>query len=226
MRRGRRALVVDDSRAIRSMLRRLLAGARLRGRRSGQRRRGARRRSTPPEPFDLALVDWNMPVMDGLDLRQGDAGRPPLRRRRRAHGLLGERSQEHGPGPDEGRRRLHHQAADARGPPGQARVARRPGAPPCAPWPPTTVVDADGARQPRPRRPTSASGRRRLRLRRRAWSASTPPSRSAPDKRYLVEQRLTAGGPRRGACDSIAELLTRARVDAHRPHRRRSSSTP
>ena len=63
---GRRAIVVDDSRATRSMLRRLLqeldfevleAGN---GAEALENLRGADR-------VDLALVDWNMPVMDGLE---------------------------------------------------------------------------------------------------------------------------------------------------------------
>jgi two-component system, chemotaxis family, chemotaxis protein CheY len=65
--RGRKALVVDDSRAIRSMLRRLLHGLEFEVAEAGDgaaaldllRRDG---------PVDLALVDWNMPVMDGLSL--------------------------------------------------------------------------------------------------------------------------------------------------------------
>lgn len=62
----RRAIVVDDSRATRAMLRRLLqeldfevleAGN---GAEALENLRGA-------APVELALVDWNMPVMDGLE---------------------------------------------------------------------------------------------------------------------------------------------------------------
>ena len=62
------ALVVDDSRAVRSTLRRMLAGV---GFDVAEAAHGIealeRLRSGDVEP-DLALVDWNMPEMDGLDL--------------------------------------------------------------------------------------------------------------------------------------------------------------
>lgn len=63
---GRRALIVDDSRAIRSMLRRLLQGL---GFEVAEASNGAEalEQLSSGEPIDLALVDWNMPVMDGLD---------------------------------------------------------------------------------------------------------------------------------------------------------------
>ena len=62
-----RALIVDDSRFVRSYLRGLLE------KKGGQCEEAAdgqsgldRLRSSPP--FDLVLLDWNMPVMNGLDM--------------------------------------------------------------------------------------------------------------------------------------------------------------
>jgi two-component system chemotaxis response regulator CheY len=61
-----RALVVDDSRAIRSMLRRLLQGLGFEVTEAGNGAEALERLQTG-ERIDLALVDWNMPVMDGLE---------------------------------------------------------------------------------------------------------------------------------------------------------------
>jgi two-component system chemotaxis response regulator CheY len=62
-----RALVVDDSRAIRSVLRRMLAEIGLEADEAGDGRQAlaALERITCP---DVVLVDWNMPEMDGLAL--------------------------------------------------------------------------------------------------------------------------------------------------------------
>jgi two-component system chemotaxis response regulator CheY len=62
-----RALIVDDSRFVRGYLRGLLEGKGIEcddaadGRAGIDRLRGK-------QSFDLALVDWNMPVMNGLDM--------------------------------------------------------------------------------------------------------------------------------------------------------------
>jgi two-component system, chemotaxis family, chemotaxis protein CheY len=61
-----RALVVDDSRAIRSMLRRLLQGLGFEVAEAGNGAEALENLETGGR-FDLALVDWNMPVMDGLE---------------------------------------------------------------------------------------------------------------------------------------------------------------
>lgn len=64
---SKRALVVDDSRVMRSMLRRLLE-------RRGfdvveaENGRAALERLALMRIPDLALVDWNMPEMNGIDL--------------------------------------------------------------------------------------------------------------------------------------------------------------
>jgi two-component system chemotaxis response regulator CheY len=63
---GHRALVVDDSRAIRSMLRRLLTGLGFEVTDAGDGAEALALLHGSAEHVDLALVDWNMPVMDGL----------------------------------------------------------------------------------------------------------------------------------------------------------------
>jgi two-component system chemotaxis response regulator CheY len=61
----RTALVIDDSRATRALLRRLLAGHGFVAHEAGDGREGLDRLGRLG-PVDLVLVDWNMPVMDGL----------------------------------------------------------------------------------------------------------------------------------------------------------------
>lgn len=62
-----RALIVDDSRFVRDFLRGLLEekGIECEEAADGQQ---ALDRVHDHEPFDLALVDWNMPIMDGLEM--------------------------------------------------------------------------------------------------------------------------------------------------------------
>jgi two-component system chemotaxis response regulator CheY len=62
---GRRAIVVDDSRAARSILRRTLLSLGLEVVEAGNGAEALDKLRAEP-PVDLALVDWNMPVMDGL----------------------------------------------------------------------------------------------------------------------------------------------------------------
>ena len=62
---GRRALIIDDSRATRAMIRRQLEGMGFAVAEAGDGRDGLQALERG-ERFDLALVDWNMPVMDGL----------------------------------------------------------------------------------------------------------------------------------------------------------------
>jgi two-component system, chemotaxis family, chemotaxis protein CheY len=64
-----RALIVDDSRFVRDFLRGLLEK---RGVECAQAAdgRAALDRLHEDLPFDLALVDWNMPIMNGLEMLQ------------------------------------------------------------------------------------------------------------------------------------------------------------
>ncbi len=62
-----RALIVDDSRATRAVLRRLLHGLSFDGIAEAGDGRQALEELSANGPADVALVDWNMPVMDGLE---------------------------------------------------------------------------------------------------------------------------------------------------------------
>lgn len=74
-----RALVIDDSRATRAMLRRILGELGYEVTEAGDGRQGLAALRDDPD-LDLALVDWNMPVMDGLEfvrqVRGDTAGTP------------------------------------------------------------------------------------------------------------------------------------------------------
>ena len=59
------ALVVDDSRAMRSILARLMAGLGFEVSQAGDGAEALAVLDTGIRP-DVCLVDWNMPVMDGL----------------------------------------------------------------------------------------------------------------------------------------------------------------
>ena len=75
---NRTALVVDDSRATRSLLRRLLAsfGYEVDEAGDGYEALRALEQHVP----DLVLVDWNMPNMDGLDFIKAVRADPALER--------------------------------------------------------------------------------------------------------------------------------------------------
>ena len=62
-----RALVVDDSRAMRSILSRTLDDLGFEVETAGDGAEGLQKVQEGPLP-DVVLVDWNMPVMDGLEL--------------------------------------------------------------------------------------------------------------------------------------------------------------
>jgi two-component system, chemotaxis family, chemotaxis protein CheY len=62
-----RALIVDDSRFVRSILRGLLEEKGIECEEAADGQAGLDRLEES-EPFDLALVDWNMPVLDGLGM--------------------------------------------------------------------------------------------------------------------------------------------------------------
>jgi two-component system chemotaxis response regulator CheY len=62
-----RALIVDDSRFVRDYLRGLLEkmGVDCEEAADGQ---AGMTQLHDSDPFDLALIDWNMPIMDGFDM--------------------------------------------------------------------------------------------------------------------------------------------------------------
>ena len=60
------ALVIDDSRAMRSLLKRMLTGLGF-ATVEAQNGQDALERLAQHGPVALALVDWNMPVMNGLE---------------------------------------------------------------------------------------------------------------------------------------------------------------
>lgn len=62
-----KALIVDDSRVIRMMLKRFLQAEGFETLFEAGDGREALDRLKEAGPVDLALVDWNMPVMDGLE---------------------------------------------------------------------------------------------------------------------------------------------------------------
>jgi two-component system, chemotaxis family, chemotaxis protein CheY len=72
-----RALIVDDSRYVRGYLRGLLQEQGIDCEEAGNGQEGMDLLDTGSK-FDLAFVDWNMPVMNGLEmlkrLRAGDDG--------------------------------------------------------------------------------------------------------------------------------------------------------
>jgi two-component system chemotaxis response regulator CheY len=62
-----RALIVDDSRFVRGFLRGLLEERGIACEEAADGQAGMDRLNDG-EPFDLALVDWNMPEMNGLEM--------------------------------------------------------------------------------------------------------------------------------------------------------------
>ena len=64
-----RALIVDDSRFVRGYLRGLLEEKGIECEEAADGRAGMDRLHAG-HPFDLAFVDWNMPVMNGLEMLQ------------------------------------------------------------------------------------------------------------------------------------------------------------
>ena len=62
-----RALIVDDSRFVRTILRGMLEGKGIECEEAADGQAGMDRMQAGA-PFDLALVDWNMPIMDGLEM--------------------------------------------------------------------------------------------------------------------------------------------------------------
>ena len=62
-----RALIVDDSRFVRGFLRGLLEERGIACAEAGDGQGGLVQLQSGVD-FDLALIDWNMPVMDGLEM--------------------------------------------------------------------------------------------------------------------------------------------------------------
>lgn len=63
-----RAIVVDDSRATRAILCRILGELGIETIEAGDGKEALELLRGGSAPVDLALVDWNMPVMDGITL--------------------------------------------------------------------------------------------------------------------------------------------------------------
>jgi two-component system chemotaxis response regulator CheY len=72
------ALVVDDSRAMRSILARLMTGLGFEVSQAGDGAEALAVLDTGVRP-DVCLVDWNMPVMDGLEFIKTVRSREELR---------------------------------------------------------------------------------------------------------------------------------------------------
>jgi two-component system chemotaxis response regulator CheY len=62
-----RALIVDDSRFVRGYVRSLLEAKGIECEEAGDGQ-AALELVLAGQPFDVALVDWNMPVMNGIDM--------------------------------------------------------------------------------------------------------------------------------------------------------------
>jgi two-component system chemotaxis response regulator CheY len=65
-----RALVIDDSRAMRAILKQSLRPLHCEVVEAGNGREALERITSDASPFDLALVDWNMPEMNGFEFVQ------------------------------------------------------------------------------------------------------------------------------------------------------------
>lgn len=62
-----RAIVIDDSRAMRAILRQALTPMGCQVLEAGNGREALAKLAAEPSPPDVALVDWNMPEMNGFD---------------------------------------------------------------------------------------------------------------------------------------------------------------
>lgn len=63
-----KVLIVDDSRTLRMMIGRHLKEAGFETAEAGDGQQAFAALAAAPETFHLALVDWNMPVMTGIEL--------------------------------------------------------------------------------------------------------------------------------------------------------------
>ena len=62
-----RAMVIDDSRAMRMILKRMIGKLDFESTEAADGQEALDLLETMPEVPDLALIDWNMPVMNGLE---------------------------------------------------------------------------------------------------------------------------------------------------------------
>lgn len=73
-----KALIIDDSRAMRMLLRRIVSSNGFEVVEAGNGQEALDALSAGPLP-DVALIDWNMPVMDGLTFVNSVRARPEYR---------------------------------------------------------------------------------------------------------------------------------------------------
>ena len=73
------ALVVDDSSVMRRILQRIVGKLGFSAYEAGNGREALDLLAEIPTVPDVALIDWNMPVMDGLELIRNVRKSPPLR---------------------------------------------------------------------------------------------------------------------------------------------------
>jgi two-component system, chemotaxis family, chemotaxis protein CheY len=74
-----RAMVIDDSRAMRMILKRIVTKLNFEAIEAADGREALDLLATMPEVPELALIDWNMPNMNGLDFVSHVRGDPRLR---------------------------------------------------------------------------------------------------------------------------------------------------
>lgn len=63
-----KALIVDDSRAIRNIIAQMLVDLGVETVTAAHGREGLEMLLTSTKPFDVVLIDWNMPEMNGYEL--------------------------------------------------------------------------------------------------------------------------------------------------------------
>jgi two-component system chemotaxis response regulator CheY len=74
-----RAMVIDDSRAMRMILKRIIGKLNFETTEAADGQEALDLLATMAEVPDLALIDWNMPVMDGLEFVTKVRADPRLR---------------------------------------------------------------------------------------------------------------------------------------------------
>ena len=70
------AIVIDDSSAMRMILRRIVSNLGFEVTLAEHGRDALDKMASATHPFDVALIDWNMPVMNGLEFIQEVRGDP------------------------------------------------------------------------------------------------------------------------------------------------------